>query len=146
MEEISRPITRADHADKTSGRTQYLADRRMSGALTGMLLRSTIARGKILGIRLPRLPEGYIVADQSDVPGENAVSIVLQDTPVFAKETVEYVGEPILLLWAGRCSATRDNRMTRYQVAYPAPVRYRPTPGQNHRKRSRIFRLCASSA
>ena len=36
--------------------------------------------------------------DKSDIPGENRVPIVINDQPFFAEATVNYIGEPILLV------------------------------------------------
>jgi CO/xanthine dehydrogenase Mo-binding subunit len=44
----------------------------------------------------------------ADLPGINRVHIVLDDTPVFAGETLEYAGDPVLLVAGGdplRCAA-----------------------------------------
>ena len=95
MHNISRSVTKKDHEPKMSGRSVYVGDVDMHGCLFGKLLRSKYARAKVLGVRLPELPEGYTYVDRTDVPGDNNVNIVMDDTPVFARETVEYVGEPI---------------------------------------------------
>ena len=95
MEEISRSVVKKDSADKVSGRSVYVGDYEKDGVLTGKLLRSRWARAGIKSVKLPELPEGYHYIDRSDVPGENRVHIVLDDTPVFAGDTVEYIGEPI---------------------------------------------------
>jgi len=59
------------------------------------MLRSAVPRGKILGVKLPELSEGYWYIDKNDVPGLNEVHIVLDDTPVFADGMVEHIGDPI---------------------------------------------------
>jgi CO/xanthine dehydrogenase Mo-binding subunit len=41
------------------------------------------------------MPDGYLYVDKNDVPGKNQVHIVLDDTPVFAEDTVEFIGDPI---------------------------------------------------
>ena len=98
MEAISKSIAKKDHIPKISGKSIYVADYPMEGVLIGRLLHSTKARARILEVKLPKLPEGYFVVDKNDVPGENIVHIVKDDTPVFAEETVEYVGDPILMV------------------------------------------------
>ena len=98
METISKPVKKKDHDEKVSGRALYVDDQIMDDMLYGRLLRSDKARAHIVKVVVPALPEGYFVVDKNDVPGENSVHIVLDDTPVFAAETVEFVGDPILMV------------------------------------------------
>ncbi|MBQ9505367.1 MAG: xanthine dehydrogenase family protein [Lachnospiraceae bacterium] len=98
MEKISQSVVKKDHAPKVSGRSIYVADYPPEGVLCGKLLHSKVARAKILGVEVPKLPEGYFYVDARDVPGDNNVNIVLDDTPVFCRDTVEYIGEPIAMI------------------------------------------------
>ena len=47
---------------------------------------------------MPELPPGYFYIDRQDVPGVNKVHIVMDDTPVFAGDVTEYIGEPIAMV------------------------------------------------
>lgn len=96
--DIGRPVAKIDHASKADGSAVYVCDYATDGMLYGKLLRSKTARARILGYRAPKLPEGYFIVDKNDVPGDNQVHIVLDDTPVFACDTVEYIGDPILMV------------------------------------------------
>lgn len=96
--DICKSITKRDHTAKTRGEAMYVGDYPTDDLLFGALLRSTKARAKIKKIKLPPLPEGYLTVDKNDVPGENSVKIVLDDTPVYAEDTVEYIGDPILMV------------------------------------------------
>ena len=98
MKSISKSVPKRDHHVKVSGRAVYVCDYPTGGMLFGRILRSTVARGKVLGVSLPKLPDGYWYIDKNDVPGRNEVHIVLDDTPVFAGETVEFIGDPIGLI------------------------------------------------
>lgn len=98
MELISKSVTKKDHFTKASGQALYVADHQSDELLIGRLLRSSKAKARILEIKLPELPEGYFVVDKNDVPGINQVVIVLDDTPVFADKTVEFIGDPILMV------------------------------------------------
>ena len=97
MKAVSRSVTKTDHAPKISGKAAYVADCGADGMLVGKLLRSSKARAKIRNITIPELPDGYYIIDKNDVPGENRVHIVKDDTPVFADREVEFVGDPILM-------------------------------------------------
>ncbi|MBO6138003.1 MAG: xanthine dehydrogenase family protein [Lachnospiraceae bacterium] len=98
MEKISKSVVKKDHASKVSGRSIYVADYPSEGVLCGKLLHSKVARARLLSVEVPELPEGYFYVDARDVPGDNNVNIVLDDTPVFSRDTVEYIGEPIAML------------------------------------------------
>ena len=98
MEAISKSVRKKDHDDKMGGYSLYVADYPSEGVLCGKMLRSQKARAALLGVEVPSLPEGYFYVDARDVPGDNQVHIVLDDTPVYAADTVEYIGEPIAMI------------------------------------------------
>lgn len=98
MEKISKSVTKKDHAPKMGGSALYVDDHVVEGMLHGRLLHSAKARAVLKEVQLPEIPDGYYIVDKNDVTGENKVQIVLDDTPVFADKTVEYVGDPILMV------------------------------------------------
>ena len=98
MGNISEFIKKKDHDAKVSGRAMYVDDHKMEDMLYGRILRSSKAKARIINIIKPDLPEGYFIVDKNDVTGKNKVHIVLDDTPVFAEDTVEYIGDPILMV------------------------------------------------
>ena len=102
MKEICQSIRKKDHDPKIEGRSRYLADYNLTDSgqpiLCGRLLHSAYAKARVKSVTLPELPDGYLYVDASDVPGDNNVNIVLDDTPVFCRDTVEYIGEPIGML------------------------------------------------
>ena len=95
---IGDSVEKKDHSVKMSGAAIYVADHPVEGVLFGKLLRSSKTRARIVKIRLPEIPKGYFVVDKNDVPGDNNVNIVKDDTPVFARDTVEFIGDPILMV------------------------------------------------
>ena len=117
MEQISRSVVKKDHAPKASGRSVYVGDYASYGVLTGKMLRSKTARAKLVRVEIPELPEGYFYVDAKDVPGENKVNIVKDDTPVFAASTVEYIGEPIGMM-VGPDAKTVDELLSKCKVEY----------------------------
>jgi CO/xanthine dehydrogenase Mo-binding subunit len=98
MKQISKSVVKKDHAIKVRGSAVYVGDFPQDGMLHGKLVRSPYAHAKILGIKIPPLPNGYFTADYRDVPGVNEVHIVKDDTPVFAETAVEYIGDPVLMV------------------------------------------------
>ncbi|WP_101696254.1 xanthine dehydrogenase family protein molybdopterin-binding subunit [Clostridium minihomine] len=117
MEKISQSVVKKDHEPKMSGRSVYVGDYSDDGVLVGKLLRSKLAKAKLLKVELPVLPEGYFYVDKSDVPGDNNVNVVLDDTPVFARDTVEYIGEPIGMV-VGPDEKVLNRILSEIQVTY----------------------------
>ncbi len=97
-ETISQSLMRLDAPDKIAGRAKYVADLKMKDCLFALTVRSPIAKGKILQVSLPAMPEGYQVVDHRDIPGENIVKIIYDDQVIFPVDEVKYIGQPILLV------------------------------------------------
>ena len=95
MEDITASAIKRDHLEKFSGKALYVCDYPDDDFLTGKLLYSTRAHARILSVNHPVLPKGYFYISYKDVPGENRVQIVQDDLPVFAQDTVEYIGQAI---------------------------------------------------
>ena len=95
---IQTPIHRFDSSEKSGGLARYIADIPFEDMLFAKTLRSTRSRARIRAVHLPDLPQGYATIDRTDAPGSNRVHMIEDDWPFFAEETVNYVGEPILLL------------------------------------------------
>ena len=124
MEKISQPVVKKDHQPKMTGRALYVGDYPGEGVLTGKMLRSRYARARVLDVKVPPLPEGYFYVDRNDVPGDNNVNIVMDDTPVYARETVEYIGEPIGMV-VGPDEKEVNRILSEIQVTYEE---LEPTP------------------
>ncbi|MCL2828151.1 MAG: xanthine dehydrogenase family protein molybdopterin-binding subunit [Oscillospiraceae bacterium] len=117
MDSISKSVVKLDHGPKVRGEALYAPDHPMEGVLHGKLLRSDRAYARLLSVQVPELPEGYVFADWRDVPGENVVLLILEDTPVFATDTVEFLGDPIGIV-AGPNEAVVDQILSKIQVEY----------------------------
>ncbi len=98
MHDISRPVVKKDHAVKMAGRAVYVDDIDPAGMLYGHFVRSTVAKGRILEVKLPPLPDGYFTVDANDVPGTRCVPMIAADHPVYADGAVEFVGDVILMV------------------------------------------------
>ncbi|MDR2908538.1 MAG: xanthine dehydrogenase family protein molybdopterin-binding subunit [Oscillospiraceae bacterium] len=92
---ISESVIKTDHKRKITGEALYVADYPTAGLLFGRLLRSAKARARLIAVKPPELPSGYFYVDKNDVKGLNRVHIVQDDLPVFAEDTVEFIGDAI---------------------------------------------------
>ncbi|MBR5228916.1 MAG: xanthine dehydrogenase family protein, partial [Firmicutes bacterium] len=121
MERISESVVKKDHLPKITGYSRYVDDY-VGDILTGKLLRSRYAHAKVLSVKVPELPEGYYYVDRNDVPGDNNVEIVMDDTPVYANEIVQYIGEPIGMVCGPDEKVVRDilkNIVVEYEELEP---------------------------
>lgn len=117
MEKISESVIKRDHHSKISGEAVYVGDYQDDDILVGKMLRSTKAKARLISVEIPKLPEGYYYVDKEDVPGENKVAIVMDDTPVYATEMVEYIGEPIGMV-VGPCEEEVNKILSEIKVVY----------------------------
>ena len=114
MYAISSPATRKDHLSKITGNEKYTGDikfaRDGSEILSGRILRSPFAHGKLLSVKIPDLPEGYSYISADDAPrnvcyypcndlpadtDEETREMIRNGTPIFAKDMIEFAGQPI---------------------------------------------------
>ncbi|MDD3129365.1 MAG: hypothetical protein PHW21_03255, partial [Candidatus Izemoplasmatales bacterium] len=98
MKDISTPINKVDNDEKMSGKAKYVADIKMEGMLYAFTVRSSIVKGRIVSITYPKIPDGYFVVDHRDILGKNIVKVIYEDMPVFTKNEITYLYEPISLL------------------------------------------------
>jgi len=64
--------------------------------LHALIVRSPVAKGRLLSIECPSLPEGYSLLSAKDIPGKNTLDD--SDIPILANEELSYIGEPVALL------------------------------------------------
>lgn len=95
---ISTPVRRSDAKKKIRGEAAYIADRHFEGQLYAKTIRSSRARADIRSVALPELPSGYYMVDHRDIPGVNHMRTVVSDHPIFAVDSVEYIGQPLFLI------------------------------------------------
>ena len=117
MKPISRSIPKKDHSAKMRGSAVYVADYPVSGMLFGRVLRSSVPRARLGKITLPELPDGYFFVDKNDITGSNHIHLVLDDLPVFADKTVEYIGDAIGIL-AGTDERLVNKLLKQIEVEY----------------------------
>lgn len=95
---ITDAVVRVDSAEKLRGETEYIEDMHFDRLLYAKTLRSKIVKGKIISIEYPVLPPGVFIVDADDIPANNEVAMIECDMPIFAKENIQYLGEPIALV------------------------------------------------
>ncbi len=98
MHKISNAVKRDDAIDKSSGKTQYLADMALPDMLYMAFRTAEIQHGIINKIAVPEMPENYTIVDASDFKGQNRAAIVAEDWPFFAEDEVLYFGQPVLAI------------------------------------------------
>lgn len=98
LPEYKTSVTKVDNADKMAGKAIFTGDIQMDDLLTAVSVRSTIAKGKVLDIKLPELPKGYYFISAKDIVGENICNIIFDDWPIFVDKQVNYFGETIGLI------------------------------------------------
>lgn len=78
--------------------SSFFTDLYLEDMVYGVLIRSPRSQGQIKSITHHQLPENYVLYTASDIPGKKIISILDTDIPVFAAETVSYIGEPVGIL------------------------------------------------
>ena len=100
-ENAGRPAPRRKEGrSKVTGAARYVDDLTMPGMLYGATVRSPAPRGRIRSINFGEgIPwDEFVIVTAKDIPGENAVALILLDQPYLASEFVNHAEEPVLLL------------------------------------------------
>ena len=104
MPSVGKDIPNDSSAGHVSGRSVFLND--VSPARNELLvdfLGSPVAHGRIRSVDLSlasTLPGVVALLTHRDIPGHNRFGSIMQDEHLLADETVEYVGDPIVLIVA----------------------------------------------
>jgi CO/xanthine dehydrogenase Mo-binding subunit len=78
-------------------RREFVDDIELPGALYGITIRSPVARGRLVSIECPDLPQAYTLVRAADIPGKNHLDEL--NAPVLASSALSYIGEPVALLF-----------------------------------------------
>ncbi len=97
---VGASVPRKEGWDKVTGAARYVDDMVLPGMLYGATVRSNVVRGKIRKISFDATLSwnDFVVVTAKDIPGKNCISLILDDQPCLASETVNHPEEPILLL------------------------------------------------
>ena len=121
---IGLDIPRVDGIAKLQGSTRYVDDLVVPGMLFGATVRSTIARGRIRGIRFDEsIPwHEFVIVDHRDIKtGPNEIQLIDHEQPALAHEHINHKHEPILLL------AHASREMLRKAIS-AIEIEYEPLP------------------
>jgi CO/xanthine dehydrogenase Mo-binding subunit len=97
---VGTSVPRKEGRDKVTGAARYVDDMTLPGMLHGAAVRSKIARGKIKSISFDSAIDWneFVVATANDIPGDNCISLILDDQPCLADGVINHPEEPVLLL------------------------------------------------
>ena len=97
---IGKSIRRKEGIPKVTGQAVYADDIRLQNCLYGKTVRSTVPHGIIKGVRLKDgVPwNEFTVVLPSDIPGQNAVTLIDTEQPFLAAREIQHVAEPIALI------------------------------------------------
>ncbi|KPJ61082.1 MAG: hypothetical protein AMJ46_03720 [Latescibacteria bacterium DG_63] len=100
---VGKRVRRVESVDRVRGVGSFADDLSYAGMLHAAIVRSPVARGKIEQIDTKSIAnmrgvEGVFTF--RDIPGRNAVPIILDDQPCLAEKHVNYVGEPVAIVVA----------------------------------------------
>ncbi|SNR78107.1 xanthine dehydrogenase family protein molybdopterin-binding subunit [Puniceibacterium sediminis] len=107
---IGTPMNRPDGPRKVSGQACYTADAVTEGVAHGVLVRSTISRGRVTGMDLASVMSIDGVIDVITDPRmiRNPAQGMAGEAPVQPGDAVHYHGQPIALVVAESFEAARD--------------------------------------
>jgi len=122
---IGTSPVRPDGIAKVQGSFEFSSDISAEGALWGATLRSPHPHARILSIDISKAwkingVEAVITAE--DVPGVLTYGLITHDQPVFAREIVRYVGEPVAAVAADHpetCRRALEAIVVTYEVLTP---------------------------
>src|SRR5579871_2564623 len=97
---IGQSVPRKEGRDKVTGRARYVDDISAPDMLHGVTVRSTIPRGRILGIRFgDSIPwNEFTIVTAADIPGKNEMALIEHDQPCLADKEIRHPEEPVVLL------------------------------------------------
>jgi CO/xanthine dehydrogenase Mo-binding subunit len=97
---IGTSVPRKEGRDKVLGRAKYVDDLSFPGMIHGVTVRSSIPRGRILGIHFGEgLPwREFTIVTAEDIPGKNCIALLTEDQPCLAGPTINHPEEAVILL------------------------------------------------
>ncbi|HEX8163144.1 MAG TPA: xanthine dehydrogenase family protein molybdopterin-binding subunit [Pyrinomonadaceae bacterium] len=122
---VGRPVPRKEGRGKVTGAARYIDDLTLPGMLHGATVRSAVPRGRIKSVTFGEgvAWDEFTVVTAKDIPGANAVALILLDQPYLASEFVNHPEEPIVLLaHPDKHLVERARRAVRVEIEPLPPV------------------------
>lgn len=100
MSNIGKSILRKEGIAKVTGQARYIDDLHFPGMLHGATIRSTKAHAKIKNIQFDQGVDWnqFTIVTAKDIPGKNAVALILYDQPYLADGKTCHPEEAVLLI------------------------------------------------
>ena len=97
---VGTSVPRKEGRNKVTGKAIYIDDYSPPGMLHGVTVRTPCARGRIRNISFsPEIPWGeFTIVTARDIPGHNAVALIVEDQPYLVTDLFEHAEEPVALL------------------------------------------------
>jgi CO/xanthine dehydrogenase Mo-binding subunit len=97
---IGKSVPRKEGREKVTGSARYVDDLTFPQMIHGVTVRSSVARGKILGVRFGNgIPwNEFTIVTAKDIPGKNCVALLIEDQPCLADQFVNHPEEAVVLL------------------------------------------------
>lgn len=70
-----------------------------STTIHGIVIRSNIDSGSIIGITLPKVDTRFFTLGPKDIPGSQEIEVYTESYPLFASSEISYRGQPIIALF-----------------------------------------------
>jgi len=120
---VGTPQLRKEGIEKVLGRAKYIDDLEREGMWYGATVRSTIPRGRILGIHYdPHLNwDDFVVVTAADIPGKNHIQMISADQPCLADGQVNHCDEAIALI-------AHSNKHRLHEALAAIRIDYEPLP------------------
>jgi CO/xanthine dehydrogenase Mo-binding subunit len=98
--QIGRSVQRKEGREKVTGSARYVDDLSFREMIFGVTVRSSVARGKILGIQFEAgIPwDEFTIVTAKDIPGKNCVALLIEEQPCLADKAVNHPEEAVVLL------------------------------------------------
>ena len=95
-----QPVPRKDGLAKVSGQARYIDDLAFQGMIYGITVRSQVPRGILRSISFGQgIPWAeFTVVTAKDIPGQNVITLILNDQPCLADARINHAEEPVVLL------------------------------------------------
>lgn len=106
---IGTDSIRRDADERLTGRAAYTEDIRLPGMLYGVLVQSPVAAGHIRGINVEKAKAlgGVVNVLTADAVTDRCYGNYVKDQPIFARDRVRFVGEPIAMVAATSLAVAR---------------------------------------